>query len=68
MAQNEMKAMRGMPLRVRSMEGLGRILSVSVFGLNSARSGELLGWQGTRKGHAAIDPCCKRLFLSKCLR
>jgi hypothetical protein len=23
MAQNEMKAMRGMPLRVRSMEGLG---------------------------------------------
>ena len=25
MAQNEMRAMRGMPLRVRSMEGLGRI-------------------------------------------
>ena len=23
MAQNEMRAMRGMPLRVRSMEGLG---------------------------------------------
>lgn len=25
MAQNEMKAMRGMPLRVPSMEGLGRV-------------------------------------------
>ena len=25
MAQNEMRAMRGMPLRVRSMEGLGAI-------------------------------------------
>ena len=27
MAQNEMRAMRGMPLRVRSMEGLGTCLS-----------------------------------------
>jgi len=26
MAQNEMRAMRGMPLRVRSMEGLGALL------------------------------------------
>ena len=26
MAQNEMRAMRGMPLRVRSMEGLGPYL------------------------------------------
>ena len=26
MAQNEMRAMRGMPLRVRSSEGLARIL------------------------------------------
>jgi hypothetical protein len=26
MAQNEMRAMRGMPLRVRSMEGLGLCL------------------------------------------
>jgi len=28
MAQNEMRAMRGMPLRVPSMEGLGRSLAV----------------------------------------
>ncbi|CAG0942317.1 hypothetical protein ANRL1_00896 [Anaerolineae bacterium] len=34
MAQNEMKAMRGMPLRVRSMEGLGagaEVRSIEVF-------------------------------------
>ncbi|CAG1014464.1 hypothetical protein ANAEL_04986 [Anaerolineales bacterium] len=30
MAQNEMRAMRGMPLRVRSMEGLGRPPSKTV--------------------------------------
>ena len=32
MAQNEMRAMRGMPLRVRSMEGLGRWLKKAPYG------------------------------------
>ena len=32
MAQNEMKAMRGMPLRVPSMEGLGLGLWVAIGG------------------------------------
>jgi len=32
MAQNEMKAMRGMPLRVRSMEGLGSLCELLMTG------------------------------------
>ena len=42
MAQNEMKAMRGMPLRVRSMEGLERIL-VAVNDMSEAKL-----WLGKR--------------------
>jgi hypothetical protein len=32
MAQNEMKAMRGMPLRVRSMEGCTPDMGMSLWG------------------------------------
>ena len=41
MAQNEMRAMRGMPLRVRSMEGLGaaeRCRAMAVNGVASCGS------------------------------
>ena len=38
MAQNEMRAMRGMPLRVRSMEGLGAAERCRAMAVNEAAS------------------------------
>ena len=38
MAQNEMRAMRGMPLRVRSMEGLGAAERCRAMAVNEATS------------------------------
>ena len=37
MAQDEMRAMRGMPLRVRSMEGLGFAEELCDFGIDGPR-------------------------------
>jgi len=49
MAQNEMRAMRGMPSRVRSMEGLGVIADYSLgaeprLECQNARMTTLPGW------------------------
>ena len=43
MAQNEMRAMRGMPLRVRSMEGLGFFEFLEGFAILVLPSGEPVG-------------------------
>ena len=54
LAQNEMKAKRGMPLLVRSMEGLGVAFSSMLRHLQFARVGYAYGLRFDRRYATAV--------------
>ena len=60
MAQNEMRAMRGMPLRVRSMEGLGAAERCRAMAVNEAAScGSARSWCSGFTSQSVPLGCCK---------
>ena len=60
MAQNEMRAMRGMPLRVRSMEGLGAAERCRVMAVNEAAScGSAQSWSSGFRSQSVPLGWCK---------